>query len=364
MRLAITAIVLMTSTHVASSIDSPEQASSSPILQSEFIYETAPFPSVHASTIVDTRDGLVAAFFGGTGEGNPDVGIWVSRYVKGAWTAPVEVATGVQPDGKRHPCWNPVLFEMPDRSLALFYKVGPDPRNWWGMLRTSKDTGRTWSDAQRLPDGILGPIKNKPVRLADGTIVSPSSTESNAEPSLWRVHFERSSDGGKTWSIVRPAIDAGAPELQAIQPSILVYPGGKLEAVGRTRSARVFQTWSEDAGRTWSPLRVTSLPNPSAGTDAATLSDGRQLIVYNHTPKGRTPLNVAISRDGVAWDAALVLEREPGEYSYPAVIQGADGKVHVTYTWKRQRVKHAVIDPARLTPVPMTDGVWPSGVRP
>ena len=192
--------------------------------------------------------------------------------MKGAWTAPVEVATGVQPDGTRHPCWNPVLFEMPDRSLALFYKVGPDPRNWWGMLRTSNDAGRTWSDAQRLPDGILGPIKNKPVRLADGTIISPSSTESNAEPSLWRVHFERSSDGGKTWTIVRPAIDAGAPELQAIQPSILVYPGGKLEAVGRTRSARVFQTWSEDGGKTWTPLRVTALPNPSAGTDAVTLT--------------------------------------------------------------------------------------------
>ena len=348
---ALTAVTLIMSAPIAApitaSVAPPEQAGSA-ILQSEFIYENATFPSVHASTIVDTRDGLVTAFFGGTDEGDPDVGIWVSRHVKGAWTAPVEVATGVQPDGKRHPCWNPVLFEMPDRSLTLFYKVGPDPRNWWGMRRTSTDAGRTWSEAERLPDGILGPIKNKPVRLADGTILSPSSTESNDKPSLWRVHFERSSDGGRTWSIVRPSIEAGAPELQAIQPSILVHAGGKLQAVGRTRSQRVFETWSEDGGKSWSALRLTSLPNPSAGTDAVTLKDGRHLIVYNHTPKGRTPLNIAVSQDGVTWQAALVLESEPGEYSYPAVIQAADGKVHVTYTWKRQRVRHVVIDPARL----------------
>ena len=186
----------------------------SPIVQSEFLYETAPFPSAHASTIVEGRAGLVAAWFGGTREGAPDVGIWLSRHVKGAWTAPVEVATGVQPDGTRHPCWNPVLFELPDRSIVLFYKVGPDPRNWWGMERTSADGGHTWSDARRLPEGILGPIKNKPIRLGDGTIISPSSTESNDTPSVWRIHFERSEDAGRTWTIVRPTPVPGAPELE------------------------------------------------------------------------------------------------------------------------------------------------------
>jgi len=70
-------------------------------------------------------------------------------------------------------------------------------------------------------------------------------------------------------------------------------------------------------------------------------------------------LNVAVSRDGKVWEAALVLESEPGEYSYPAIIQSSDGRVHITYTWKRQRVKHAVVDPAQLKPVPMADGNWP-----
>ena len=116
----------------------------------EFVFESAPFASAHASTIVETRDGLVAAWFGGTREGASDVGIWLSRRIAGKWTAPVEVATGLQPDGTRFPTWNPVLFELRKGELALFYKVGPNPREWWGMMRTSADEGRTWSDARRL----------------------------------------------------------------------------------------------------------------------------------------------------------------------------------------------------------------------
>jgi predicted neuraminidase len=314
----------------------------------EFVFESAPFASAHASTIVETRDGLVAAWFGGTREGANDVGIWVSRRVGGKWTPPVEVATGAQSDGTRFPTWNPVLFELRKGELALFYKVGPNPRAWWGMVRTSSDDGRTWSDARRLPDGILGPIKNKPVRLADGTIISPSSTETPETPSTWRVHFERSRDGGATWSVSRPPASAGGTPIDAIQPSILTHADGRLQAVGRTRAGRVFETWSADRGDTWTPMTLTELPNPSAGTDAVTLKDGRHLIVYNHTPKGRTPLNVAVTRDGRTWEIAHVLESEPGEYSYPAIIQTSDGLVHITYTWRRQRIKHVVIDPATV----------------
>ncbi len=197
------------------------------LISAGLVYETASFPSAHASTIVETGDGLVAAWFGGTGEGRPDVGIWVSRHERGAWTPPVEVATGVQPDGTRHPCWNPVLFAMPDKTLSLFYKVGPSPQTWWGMVRSSRDSGRTWSDARRLPDGILGPIKNKPVRLSDGTVISPSSTESTGRPSAWRLHFERSADAGATWTVVRPPAAAEGTAIDAIQPSILIHSGRK-----------------------------------------------------------------------------------------------------------------------------------------
>lgn len=311
----------------------------------EFVFETAPFASAHASTIAETRGGLVTAWFGGTREGASDVGIWLSRHEGGRWTPPVEVATGVEPDGSRFPTWNPVLFELRTGELALFYKVGPNPRAWWGMVRTSSDSGRTWGAPRRLPDGILGPVKNKPVRLADGTIIAPSSTETPDTPSTWRIHFERSHDNGRTWTISRPS--GGAP-IDAIQPSVLIHTDGRLQAVGRTRSGRVFETWSSDRGESWAPVTLMDLPNPSAGTDAVTLKDGRHLLVYNHTPKGRTPLNIALTRDGRTWQPVHVLESEPGEYSYPAVIQTADGLVHITYTWRRQRIKHVVIDPATL----------------
>jgi len=316
--------------------------------QAEFVFETAPFASAHASTIVETKDGLVSAWFGGTREGAPDVGIWLSRHERGGWTSPIEVATGVQADGTRYPCWNPVLFDVPGKALMLFYKVGPSPQGWWGMVRTSSDSGRTWSDARRLPDSVLGPIKNKPVRLADGTIVAGSSTESTDRPSVWRVHFERSTDGGATWTSVSPPASPDGQSIDAIQPSILVHPDGALQAVGRTRSQRIFETRSTDGGRTWTPIALTSLPNPNSGIDAVTLRDGRHLIVYNHTTQGRSPLNVALSRDGKTWNSVLVLESERGEYSYPAVIQSADGRVHITYTWRRQRIKHVVIDPSTL----------------
>jgi predicted neuraminidase len=127
-----------------------------------------------------------------------------------------------------------------------------------------------------------------------------------------------------------------------------VHPGGRLQAVGRTRSRRIFETWSTDGGRTWSPIALTTLPNPNSGIDAVTLRDGRHLIVYNHTTQGRSPLNVALSRDGKTWTPGLVLENDAGEYSYPAVIQSADGLVHITYTWQRQRIKHVVLDAAAL----------------
>jgi len=318
-----------------------------PPTTSEFIFETAPFASAHASTIAETRDGLVAAWFGGTREGAADVGIWLSRHEHGRWTPPIEIATGVQPDGTRHPCWNPVLFDVPGDSVLLFYKVGPSPQTWWGMVRTSRDAGRTWGEARRLPEGILGPIKNKPVRLPDGAIVAGSSTESADRPSQWRIHFERSTDAGHTWTTSFPAAD-GERQIEAIQPSILVHADGRLQAVGRTRSKRIFESWSADGGRTWSPVALTSLPNPNSGIDAVTLRDGRHLIVYNHTTEGRSPLNVAVSRDGKTWTPALALESDAGEYSYPAVIQSADGLVHITYTWKRQRIKHVVVDPAAL----------------
>jgi predicted neuraminidase len=312
-------------------------ASSNKIVSSEFIYERAPFPSCHASTIEETKSGLITAFFGGTDEKNPDVGIWVSRHENGKWTPPVEVANGVQPDGRRHPTWNPVLFQPRTGPLLLFYKVGPSPSRWWGMMMRSADDGKTWSKPEKLPDEILGPIKNKPVQLADGTILCGSSTEHAG----WKIHFERTSDLGKTWT--RTKADSDPKQFETIQPTILVHQD-RLQALCRSGQGRITEVWSTDQGHTWSPMKTTDLPNPDAGIDGVTLKDGRHVLVYNPTTRGRTPLSVAISSDGKDWRPVATLESQPGEYSYPAVIQARDGKIHVTYTWKRQRIKHAVLD--------------------
>ena len=331
-----------------------------PCVSAELIYELEdrPTPQCHASTIAETKHGMVAAWFAGTHEKHPDVGIRVARRTDQGWTDSIEVAQGVQSDGTRYPCWNPVLFQPQDGPLLLFYKVGPSPSQWWGMLTTSSDGGQSWAEPWKLGTDeklgagnshLAGPVKNKPIQLENGSILCPSSTEHEG----WRVHFELTSDLGKTWQVVGPINDAS--KFDVIQPSVLRYADGRMQVLCRSRQSVVCQSWSMDGGKTWSAVSATDLPNPNAGTDAVTLQDGRQLLVYNHTvregdfPRGRNMLNVALSVDGKEWRPVLTLEKQAkSEFSYPAVIQARDGRIHITYTFLRQGVKHVVLDPARL----------------
>ena len=321
---------------------------STAIIAEEFVFEEAPFKECHASTIAETKKGLVIAWFAGTHEKHKDVEIWVSRKTSDKWTKPYSVANGIF-EGKRYPCWNPVLYNIKDGDLLLFYKVGPSPSKWWGMLKRSGDNGKTWSESERLPDGILGPIKNKPVLLADGFLLSPSSTEHD----IWKVHMERSDVMATKWEPVIP-VDRETI-YNVIQPTILTFPDGKLQILCRSKEGSIISAVSTDKGNTWSTFIPTSLPNPNSGIDAVSDKNGKHLLVYNHTivPKGkwggdRFPLNVAISNDGINWNAALVLEDQKGEYSYPAIIQSDDGLAHIIYTWDRLRIKHVVIDPELL----------------
>lgn len=323
---------------------------SGPILRREFIFEQAPFASCHASTIAESGGGLVTAWFGGTAEGRPDVGIWLSRFDGSRWTAPVEVAPPARNGRLRVPCWNPVLYQVAGGPLLLFYKAGPSPATWRGVMMDSRDGGWTWTAPRELPAGILGPVKNKPVRLPDGSLLCPSSSEDAG----WRVHMERTPDFGRTWSRSGPLNDG--VEFAAIQPAILAPPGGPLRILCRSKQGRITECLSVDGGKTWSPMRATDLPNPDSGIDALTLADGRQVLVSNPVTSGRTPLAVAVSNDGRRWKTVAVLESGPGEYSYPAAIQTGDGLVHVTYTWKRIRIRHVVLDPARLPGAPAGSG--------
>ncbi len=365
------------------------------VVEEQFVYTNAPFAECHAATIAETPEGLICAFFGGTKERHPNVCIYVSRKPNGSdeWTAPEKVADGIlandpgkwsdediqacaksaekygvstvtrgalDPQKVSWPCWNPVLYQVPGGELLLFYKMGPSPSQWLGRMKRSTDNGLTWSKAEALPDGILGPVKNKPVEV-DGQLVCPSSKEGDG----WRLFLDITPDYGKTWTQIGP-LNEKAPWL-AIQPSILFHKNGDLQMLFRTRNRRVGSTWSHDGGKTWTPIDSTSLPQNNSGTDAVTLKDGRQLIVYNHAldrngqPKGpRTPLNVSLSKDGQKWFASLVLEDSPiSQYSYPAVIQSSDGYVHIVYTWRRQRIKYVKVDPKQLQMVKMNGEIWP-----
>lgn len=334
------------------------------ILVDEPIFDTASFPESHAATVAETQAGLIAAWFGGTKERNPDVEIWVSRNERGKWTKPLSVANGIVDAKLRYPCWNPVLYQVPKGELLLFYKIGPSPATWKGWMKTSVDNGKTWSAAKALPEGFIGPVKNKPVMLSTGVLLSPSSTEGDG----WKVHFEASADGGKTWKMIGPINDGKATA--AIQPSILFHKNGRLQILARSKSRSLVQAWSGDNGKTWTDLTPTSLPNNNSGTDAVTLKDGRQLLVYNHVlppdsaknGKGaRTPLNLAYSFDGKEWYAAAILEDSPiSQYSYPSIIQGSDGMVHVVYTWRRKKIKYVKIDPSKLVGIKIVDGKWPA----
>lgn len=327
----------------------------------EFIYDQAPFPQCHASTLAETDRGLVAAWFGGTKEKDPDVGIWSSYHDGASWSRPVEWANGIQHEGKRHPCWNPVLWQAPgDGPTYLFFKVGPDPQSWWGELMVSYDRGRSFRHRRRLPEGIDGPVRGKPIALADGSLLCPSSTEHDND---WRFHFEVLTDLdqpelGTSWRRHEPEVQP----YQVIQPTVLTLADGSLRSLYRSKNVKIISNRSTDGGRSWSDLEETNLPNNNSGIEALTLADGRHLLLYNHIGGDRQDgwgkrniLNLAISQDGIHWEAVAFIEKEEkGEFSYPAMIQTRDGLVHMTYTWNRQKIKHLVVDPAKLEPQPLT----------
>ena len=325
------------------------------LLRSEFIYQTPPTPECHSSSIVSLGNNkLAAAWFGGTHEGHTDVAIYFSTFDGQKWSQPRALVRSPQYNQVAHiTLFNPVLFKHSSGKLLCFYKEG-----WLEemecRLLTSDDDGQTWSKVKYYHPGLHGPSKNKPLELPDGSLICPSGGEK----------MEITPDLGDTWQTVN--IPNPDNLFFVIQPTILTHPDQSLQALFRTRENKIAQSFSRDHGQSWSPLAFSNMPNNNSGLDAVTLQDGRFLLVYNHTtiPEGRwsgprSPLNVAVSKDGVNWQAALILEDEPGEYSYPAVIQDQNGIVQVSYTWKRLRIKWASIDPQKLILRDLQDGQWP-----
>jgi len=327
----------------------------------------------HAATLVELRSGdILVAWFGGDGEGAPNERIYSARLHDGQWSAP---AILVNLHGT--PCWNPVLFHANDGRLWLYYKQGPSPTTWKGARRFSTDEGATWSADEALPDNLQGPIKDKPLVLAGGVIVSGSSRETDSETNGgWQLQMERSTDDGRTFtasplipfpqSLDIPDVNAQEaatetpweeiPDSQSgwrtklyppskktvgiLQPTVVSLGGNHLRfyARSKSRSARIVVGDSFDNGASWGNLHLSELPNPNSGIDSVGLSDGRVVLIYNHSYNHRTPLNLAVSTDGEHFRPFATLENGPGQYSYPAIIQAANGDLLMAWTWRRQSI--------------------------
>lgn len=339
-----TSLFLMVMPSFAQSFDKDAGAPNVLKLKDEFLFkEKSFFDQCHASTLDETKDGvLLSSWFGGSHEGSKDVVIYGTRQVDGQWEDPKVWADGKVNDTLQHPCWNPVLFRAKnEQEIYLYYKVGPNPREWWGMVKTSEDGGQTWTAPRQLPEGILGPIKNRPLQLKDGSIISPSSVELSEE--RWLSHVEISTDEQKTWTL-RP-IDHPAG-LNTIQPSVVEYDDGKLQVFCRSKEGVVTTAISKDQGRTWSTMQRTNLINPNSGTDVIRIKDLLYIVYNPDIPgkdwwEGRTKLRLACSKDGQNWQDIFTFEdEEKGEFSYPTIMQTHDGVIHVSYTHNRKNIRH------------------------
>jgi alpha-L-fucosidase len=311
------------------------------VIRNELILTDPLFRQCHASTLAELGDEeILIAFFGGSFEGSPDVKIWGVFRTGGTWSSPMVLADGIINDSVTYPCWNPVLFRSGSGLVYLFYKVGKNPREWFGMMKGSSDKGRTWSQPIRLPDGILGPIKNKPVELPGNRLLCPSSIETATN---WSVHLEIFDMNNGTW--IKIPVGTGT-SYDVIQPTLLKHSSTRYQILCRSKQNVVVSSFSDDTGQTWQPLTPLPLPNPNSGIDGVTLSDSTFLLVYNPLQmgqdwfNGRNKLSLASSRDGIQWTEIRVLEdRKKGEFSYPAIIQSGNGHIYITYTFDRKNIK-------------------------
>ena len=304
------------------------------LLKKEFIYDPQTpvnIPSCHAATLIKTADGILAAWFGGTHEGHDDVQIYVAHRsdADGTWTAPQCVSV-VEPI----PNWNPVLYDNGEEIL-LYYKRSKEIHSWNTMFTTSRDGGYTWAVPRRLCEDDIdgrGPVKNKPIRLSNGTILAGASFEQGP----WRCFCDISADNGYTWEQT-PFLPVPTEDTEVIQPSLWEDNRG-VHMLVRSKNKKIFRSDSTDFGKTWCTLYPIDLPNNNSGLDLVKVAENRIILCCNPVTEGRTPLSLFESTDsGDTFVRLFDLETEPGEYSYPAVI--TDGKyLYGCYTWKREKM--------------------------
>ena len=309
------------------------------IVQQSLVFDNLPGrPSSHCATLTETADGsLLAAWYSGAHEGHTDVAIMAAQYDADGWSSPV--------------CWhdtpglsdgNPLLYTLPDGTVILWF-VTIQGRGWdtarpyW---QRSPDGGRTWTAPERFSDrdGLM--FRCRPLRLSSGRIIVPAYDEIT-----WEGLPLLSDDDGQSW---REAGRMVAPP-GCIQPAVVELDDGSLLAVLRTGGdgGCLWESRSDDGGETWSPGAAMDLLNPNAGVDLVRLVDGRLLLAYNPLSRGRHRLALAAADEHARHWRGLDLENEPGqEFSYPTLLLARSGLCHLLYTYRRESIKHVIIDPA------------------
>ena len=331
-------------------------------MRTDFCLEpTVRYPSMHASSVCELASGdLLVCSYAGKREGSPDSVVIGSRFdrTKKEWSLP-EVWVNV---AGRAPA-NPRVFIGPDQTVWLL--VGINYGRWCSgdtylFSKRSYDGGKTWTDLDLLIEakGLLG--RNKPLNNSEVWLI-PVEWEKT-----WSAAFLRSTDAGRTWQITG---DLGREaRAHLIQPTVISLNGQSLLAYMRSQEGYIYQSRSFDLGNTWTVPEPTTIPNNNSGIDMVRMRSGLLALAYNpvgipsssprldnhwpaRMPVGfnrwgkRTPLVVAFSRDdGKTWSRSIILEEGPGEFSYPAIIQGRDGALHVTYTYNRIGIKHTEIE--------------------
>ncbi|MCE7066554.1 exo-alpha-sialidase [Dyadobacter sp. CY326] len=333
--------IMLTSCNSKSADNAKKEQEDSLASEKEFVFgDKRDFAQCHASTLVRLDDGqFLIAWFGGTAEKNPDVGIWLSKGKPGNWSAPKEVAK-IREDAH----WNPVLQKTADGKVILYFKVGKEIPYWETWVKTSTDNGETWSEAYELvrgDKGGRGPVKDKLIELSNGDWLAGASNEVKR----WEVFVDRSTDNGKTWK-ASPYLKIDTTEIKgkgAIQPTLWESKPGLVHMLVRTTGGVIGRSDSKDYGKTWAPIKKTTLPNPNSGIDAAKLSDGTIALAYNPDDEdwgSRSPLSLTLSYDnGQNWTDKLDIAtgKKDDEYSYPAIVSWGDS-VAVTYTFNRQKI--------------------------
>lgn len=322
------------------------------IVVSEFIEAAPKEPEVHGSTITEVSPGVfLAAWFGGSKEADKDTQIWGARRTAQGWGDSFVIEPGVE-NGKPVPVYNPSFYTHKDGRVTLFYFAGEWTGSKKNCMKDSMDGGLTWGAERRVPKNLRGPCRAKPLRLSDGSLLYPTTGKGT-------VYTDWSDEAmaPESWGTSPRVEDPGM--MKPIQPTLLQKSDGTVLMFSRTYAREIGVARSTDRGRTWSKLKGVGIYMANSAIDVLKLRDGRCLLVYNKTPKPadpkkwgpRHPLTLALSTDeGETWRDLFDIETDPIRegFSYPTMIQAADGSVHITYTWGRKRIKHVVIDPGKL----------------